>query len=64
VEFDRFDVYDCLVDAVVDDVNHANQDDARRDLMGGKQQQSLYLYEVKKLVSRLITLYNLIRMQL
>jgi len=64
VEFDRFDVYDCLVDAVVDDVNHANQDDARRDLMGRKQQQSLYLYEVKKLVSRLITLYNLIRMQL
>jgi len=52
------------VDAVVDDVNHANQDDARSDLMGGKQQQSLYLYEVKKLVSRLITLYNLIRMQL
>ena len=64
MEFDRFDVYDCLVDAVVDDVNHANQDDARRDLMGRKQQQSLYLYEVKKLVSRLITLYNLIRMQL
>jgi len=56
VEFDRFDVYDCLVDAVVDDVNHANQDDARSDLMGRKQQQSLYLYEVKKLVSRLITL--------
>jgi len=64
VEFDRFDGYDCLVDAVVDDVNHANQDDARSDLMGRKQQQSLYLYEVKKLVSRLITLYNLIRMQL
>jgi len=64
VEFDRFDVYDCLVDAVVDDVNHANQDDARRDLMGRKQQQSLYLYEVKKNLSRLITLYNLIRMQL
>ena len=64
MEFDRFDVYDCLVDAVVDDVNHANQDDARSDLMGRKQQQSLYLYEVKKLVSRLITLYNLIRMQL
>ena len=64
MEFDRFDVYDCLVDAVVDDVNHANQDDARRDLMGRKPQQSLYLYEVKKLVSPLITLYNLIRMQL
>jgi len=57
VEFDRFDVYDCLVDAVVDDVNHANQDDARRDLMGRKQQQSLYLYEVKKLV----TTYHLIQ---
>jgi len=57
VEFDRFDVYDCLVDAVVDDVNHANQDDARSDLMGRKQQQSLYLYEVKKTC---VTTYHLI----